>query len=389
MMLALAVLDLPFAPGASKHATKTENGAFTLTAGGPVIAYFPAATRAGAAFAHYPVRGGRIAGVGKPMAICVVRQLTQFDKGSWDHVSQHDSEEDVFAFLREHSLRRIELARVAWRARQSADFFRRLVELLKQRHRFDPTIYSYAIMHNDTPALREWLRHRADFTAAPGPWLDSTLIRIDPIERRAYQHLEHSPQVNPRAETQQAALAATEPSFDFKVENRKVTLTWQNLAEVTVNYYRLDPGFAFSASPFVSEDASRFAIVKPGRSEVKPLPGGRDTIEFSLPEEYTRANVLGEIIGAGRRKAQPCHANTFKLLVAESYGRLEARDAVGGKPAGKAYVNVYARLNGRDGAVFQGWLHRPAGTVRLRQRERQRDFGRTAAATAPASLGKE
>jgi hypothetical protein len=46
MMLALAVLDLPFE--AAKHTTKADNGQFTFTAGGPVILYHkeikPAAT---------------------------------------------------------------------------------------------------------------------------------------------------------------------------------------------------------------------------------------------------------------------------------------------------------------------------------------------------------
>ena len=48
-------------------------------------------------------------------------------------------------------------------------------------------------------ALREWLRHRDDFLAQCGPCLDAKLLTIDPIERRAYEHLEYSPLVNQRA----------------------------------------------------------------------------------------------------------------------------------------------------------------------------------------------
>ena len=54
-------------------------------------------------------------------------------------------------------------------------------------------------MHNDAAALREWLRHRDDFLEQCGAWLDSKLVRIDPIERRSYEHLEYSPLVNQRA----------------------------------------------------------------------------------------------------------------------------------------------------------------------------------------------
>src|SRR5204862_256210 len=49
----------------------------------------------------------------------------------------------------------------------------------------------------------------------------------------------------PDREKQQGELAATEPSFDFKVENRQIALTWKNLGTVTVNYYLMDPEFMF------------------------------------------------------------------------------------------------------------------------------------------------
>ncbi len=587
MMLALAVLDLPF--DAPKHTSKTENNAFTLTAAGPVIAfhkqikpaapakentellvsqnffrqgdrystkgnerfdkyvtdeflagavyganivvtnptsspqklelllqipqgalpvlgskatdsrrlqlgpyttqtfeyffYFPGASKEGTKFAQYPVHVSKdehIVGAGKPFAFNVVWRLTQFDKGSWDYVSQYGTDDEVFAFLEQNNIERLKLERVAWRARQSAEFFRKLVTVMTQRHVYDDTIYAYAVVHNDASALREWLRHRDDFVGQLGPYLDSKLIKIDPIERRAYEHLEYSPLVNQRAhrvgaenriantifrqqyqsllgilahkpaldsvdqmsvvyylflqdrveealarfheikpetlptklqhdyfrcyaalyetkladarsiavqyadfpvdrwrklfaevtaqldeiegktasrtaddqpsrEGQQGELAATEPSFDFKVENRTIALAWKNLGEVTINYYLVDPEFAFSASPFVSQDASRFSIVKPGKTETKKLPEGKDALDIPLPDEFARANVLVEVIGAGQRKAQPYHANTLKFTLAENYGRLDVRDSTNGKPLPKAYVKVYARL--RNGTV--------------------------------------
>ncbi len=584
MMLALAVLDLPF--DAPKHATKSDGGAFTLTAAGPLIAfhreikpaaaaqgnaellvsqnfyrhgdrhriegnekrdkyvtgeflagavyganvvvtnptsspqklelllqipqgalpvlgskatasprvrlepyttktfeyffYFPAATKAGEEFAHYPVhvsRDEQVVGAAKPFAFHVVTQLTQFDKASWDYVSQNATDAELFAFLEENNIERLNLERIAWRVRASTDFFRKLIVLLEKRHTFSDVIYSYSIVHNDTAALREWLRHRDDFLAQCGPWLDTKLLKIDPIERRAYEHLEYSPLVNQRAhrigaenkiansifreqyqrllgilahkpaleamdemsvvyflflqdrveealarfhsiraeslptrlqhdyfrchaafyETQlaeargiaaqyaahpvdrwrklfaevtaqldemegkasarktngepkqQAELAETEPSFDFKVENRTIALTWKNLGEVTINYYLVDPEFSFSSNPFVSQDASRFAVIKPNKSVTHALPAGKDTLDIPLPAEFARANVLVEIVAAGQRKAQAYHANTLKLTLAENYGRLDVRDSSTNKPVSKAYVKVYARLRG--GAV--------------------------------------
>jgi hypothetical protein len=170
--------------------------------------------------------------------------------------------------------------------------------------------------------------------------------QLDEIEGRAAAKKEGD---GPDREKDQAELAATEPAVDFKVENKSIALTWKNLGEVTINYYLMDPEFSFSSSPFVSEDASRFSIIKPSKSAKQELPKGKDTLEVALPPEYAKANVLIEVVAAGQRKAQAYHANTLKLAVTENYGRLETRDATTDKPVAKAYVKVYARL--RNGTV--------------------------------------
>ncbi len=582
MMLALAVLDLPFE--APKHTVKTADGALTLTAGGPVIAYhkeikpaapadaqqggllvsesffrqddryrqdgnerfekyvteefltgavfganvvvtnptsapvkaevllqipqgalpvlgskatdsrqvrlepyttqtfeyffyFPATAKEGK-FAHYPVHvsiAGRSAAGANQFAFNVVDKLTQFDKASWHYVSQYGTADEVFAFLEANNLARLDFNLLAWRCKEDG-FFGKLTAFMARHHIWNPTIYSYAVVHNEPTALREWLRHQDQFVNQCGPWLATKLILLDPIERRSYEHLGYSPLVNQRAhrlgsawrianpavlgqyrhlldilahkpqldamdsmsvtyylflqdrveealarfhaidpkllptrlqhdyfrcyaafyednlaearglaagysdfpvprwrelfaevtsqldeiegkaaatkdgdqpdrEKQQAELAATEPTFDFKVEGGTITLNYRNLEKVTVNYYLMDPEFSFSSNPFVSTDASRFSIIKPNKSATQALPRNKDTAAIPLPAEFSKANVLVEILGAGQRKAQPYHANTLKLALAENYGRLEVRDSATNKPLPKAYVKVYARLD--------------------------------------------
>jgi len=443
--------------------------------------YFP--VPAAQPLPHYPVhiaREEQIVGEAKPFTFKVVQQLSQIDKTSWDYISQYGTEADVFAFLDKANIERLDLERVAWRARKSPEFFQKLVTLMEQRHVYSEPIYRYAVLHNIAAPLATWLRQRGDFIEQCGPYLESKLVKIDPIERRSYEHLEYSPLVNQRAhrvgaenripnpvlrgqyqhlldilahkpsldamdqmsvvyylflqdrveealarfhaiapealptrlqydyfrcyaafceeqlpvargvvqqyaeypvdrwrklfaeagaqldeiegkqasrpgdkqpdrEKQQGELAMTEPSFDFKVENRQIALTWKNLREVTVRYYLMDPEFLFSASPFVTQDSGRFSIIKPTRADAQPLPEGKDQLAIPLPAEFTKANVLVEILGAGQRKAQTYHANTLKLQLVENYGRLEVRDATENKPVSKAYVKVYARL--QNGAV--------------------------------------
>jgi hypothetical protein len=443
--------------------------------------YFPEPAAQG--LSHYPVHVSReeqIVGEAKPFTFKVVPQLTQIDKTSWDYVSQYATDGEVFDFLDKSNIQRLDLVRVAWRVRRSADFFRRLVAVMERRHVYSGPIYRYAMVHNDAAALATWLRHDDAFVGECGPYLKSKLLTIDPIERRAYEHLEYAPLVNQRAhrvgaenriansvlraqyqhlldilaykpaldptdqmsvvyylflqdrveealarfhaipaealptrlqhdyfrcyaafyeeqpsvargiaqqyadypvdrwrklfaevaaqldeiegtkparldekepnrEKQQGELAASEPSFDFKVENRQIALTWKNLREVTIRYYLMDPEFLFSASPFVTQDSGRFSIIKATRTDTQALPEGKDQLSIPLPGEFTKANVLVEILGAGQRKAQTYHANTLKLNVAENYGRLEVRDDTENKALSKAYVKVYARL--KNGTV--------------------------------------
>ena len=445
--------------------------------------YFPAVSaKAGVKFPHFPVNvavANTSAAAAKAFEFNVVGKLTQVDKSSWDYISQYGSADDVFTFLGQNNLASLNLTRIAWRCHDAA-FFKKLTAFLGGHHIWNETIYSYALVHNDTAALREWLKHKDQFVRQCGPWLSSKLILLDPIERRSYEHLEYSPLVNQRAhrlggdwrianpavlgqyrgllnilahkpqldaadnmsvsyylflqdrveealtrfrpidakalptqiqhdylrcyadfyegnlagargiaskyadfpvarwqklftevttqldeiegkavkpekgdkpdrEKQQGELAATEPGFDFKVENKAIALTWKNLGDVTINYYLMDAEFSFSSNPFVSQDAGRFSIVKPSKSVREELPKGKDAASIDLPAEFAKANVLIEIVGAGQRKAHAYHANTLKLTVAENYGRLEARDSSNDKAVGKAYVKVYARL--KNGTV--------------------------------------
>lgn len=441
--------------------------------------YFPLVpAKPGAKFAHFPVNVATTSGAAaaKPFEFNVVARLTQVDKASWDYVSQYGTDAEVFAFLEQSNLERLDLEQIAWRCRQSVDFYKRLIAFLNAHHVHDDVISTYALLHNDTATLREWLKFHEDFAEQCGPYLSTKLITLDPIERRSYEHLEYSPLVNQRAhrvgnewrvanpavleqyqhllsilahkpaldamdsmsvayflflqdrveealerfksidaarlptrlqhdyfqayaafyegdtaaartiaakyadhpvprwqklfaevaaqvteidgtevrreqgdqpdrEKQQGDLAGTEPGFDFKVEKQSIALSWKNLGEVTLNYYLMDPEFSFSSSPFVSQDAGRFSIIKPNKTAVQALPKDKTTLEVPLPAELAQANVLVEIIGAGQRKTQAYHANTLKLTLTENYGRLEARDLTNDKPLPKAYVKVYARLN--------------------------------------------
>ena len=149
-------------------------------------------------------------------------------------------------------------------------------------------------------------------------------------------------------EPTQGELAATQPGFDFSVEARKVTLNYQNLAEVTVNYYLMDVEMLFSQNPFLTDVGGRFAYIRPNATQKLPLEAGGKQATFDLPEAFHSSNVTVEIVGAGQRKSQAYYANTLATQVIENYGQVRVSEQTSGKALPKVYVKVYARMNGDE-----------------------------------------
>jgi len=85
----------------------------------------------------------------------------------------------------------------------------------------------------------------------------------------------------------------------------------------------MDPEFSFSSNPFVSQDAGRFSIIKPNKTVTQSLPKNATKLDIPLPGEFAKANVLVEVIGAGKRQTQAYRANTLKLALTENYGRFD------------------------------------------------------------------
>lgn len=151
-----------------------------------------------------------------------------------------------------------------------------------------------------------------------------------------------------RTETQ-TVLATTEPGFDFKVEAKKVSVNFQNVQELRVNYYEMDIELLFSTNPFVQQFSGAFSWIRPNESARIKLPDDANTHEFVIPEKFNSSNVLIEITGAGKTKTQTYYSHSLNVQVVETYGRLEVRQSKTNKPMPRTYVKVYAAM--RDGSI--------------------------------------
>jgi hypothetical protein len=147
----------------------------------------------------------------------------------------------------------------------------------------------------------------------------------------------------------QAALAARQPSFEFQVESKRLSIQYQNLTQVRVNYYLMDIELLFSRNPFVQQYSGQFSTIRPNLSTTVELPEDRASIEVDLPGELENRNVLVEVTGAGRTRSQAYYANALSVQLLEEYGQIRVADQATLQALATVYVKVYARRD--DGTV--------------------------------------
>lgn len=160
--------------------------------------YFPAAGH----FPHFPVHVSRdqnIVAFADPFSFKVVDELSNVDTLSWAYVSQWGTSEQVLVYLASNNLRQTDLKKMAWRCREDAELFEKVIGILNDRHHYDSTLFSYGVYHNVLQPMQQYLLHADAFLARCGAALEASLVTIDPVERMSYQHLEYSPLVNARS----------------------------------------------------------------------------------------------------------------------------------------------------------------------------------------------
>lgn len=184
-------------------------------------------------YAHFPVHVARqqdLVAYADPVRFRVVREPSEIDRDSWDYISQNGTSEQVLQFLEEHNVEALDLERIAWRMRD-AEFFATVLALLEARFIYNDTLWSYSLMHNHVPAIQQYLQHQDAFVSRCGSYLASTLLRIDPVQRRAWQVLEYDPLVNARAH---------QLGPRRKIVNRAVHAQYMSLLDILAHKGRFD-----------------------------------------------------------------------------------------------------------------------------------------------------
>jgi hypothetical protein len=202
---------------------------------------------------------------------------------------------------------------------------------------------AYLDFYNDKPSKARKIA--ANYAKHPVErWRElfaAVLAQVDEIEGKAPAVVDDKSR-----EEKQTSLAAAEQTFEFKVEARKIDLSYQNLASVQVNYYLMDIEQMFSSQPFVSDRGGQFAYIKPNSAQEVKLPAGGKTMTIDMPAELANRNVMVEIVAGGKTRTQAYYSNSLAVQVMENYGQLRVAAKDGDKMLAKVYVKVYARMAG-------------------------------------------
>lgn len=160
--------------------------------------YFPSSGK----FPVYPAhlsRSGEVVAHADSLVLNVVDEPTSVDKTSWTWISQWGDDALLLNYLKSENLHLVDLSKIAWRVRGSADFHQKVLTILNSRGFYHETLQSYSIAQNNKAGIAQYLLMQGNFLNQCGLALDCELVTIDPIARRSYQHLEYKPLINNRA----------------------------------------------------------------------------------------------------------------------------------------------------------------------------------------------
>ncbi|MEZ5303529.1 MAG: hypothetical protein R3F11_23240 [Verrucomicrobiales bacterium] len=175
-----------------------------------VYFYFPAAGQ----FPCYPAhvsKAGEVVASADNFAFNVVETPSKVDETSWAYISQWGTDEQVLDYLAKQSLHAVELAKIAWRCRENADFLKKALDALNLRGLYDSTLFSYGIHHNVAPAVRQFLLMQEGYLNSCGLYVKSDLITVDPIERAALTSTSNTSRWSTTARTSSVGRIAQDP----------------------------------------------------------------------------------------------------------------------------------------------------------------------------------
>ncbi len=158
--------------------------------------YFPMSGK----FVHYPATvavEGKLIARGTEKQFDVVDELSEDDRVTWEKIARTGTPQQITEFLADANLRELDWMLVAHRM-QDQEVYKVIIKTLDDANMAINDLWAYSLKHRDERAMRAYLSLRDDLVGRVGPVLQSSLLEVEPIERRMQEHLEYAPLVRAR-----------------------------------------------------------------------------------------------------------------------------------------------------------------------------------------------
>jgi len=144
-------------------------------------------------------------------------------------------------------------------------------------------------------------------------------------------------------------MAVDDVEFDFEVDDNQIIISYEEIYQCKVQYYKMDIELLFSTSPFVQQNLGNFSYIMPNLSATIDLPKDSEMHKIELPMECRNTNVMIEFTAGKITKVKPHFSHNLFTKVLQKIGIIKVCSKVSGKPLAKTYIKVFAQLS--DGSV--------------------------------------
>lgn len=143
--------------------------------------------------------------------------------------------------------------------------------------------------------------------------------------------------------------ASKEEIINMELEGTKVNITYQNISEIIIYFYKVDLEILFSRNPFLSQAKDEFAFIKPNHTHIVTIKGNELTkSHYEIPPDLQKANVYIQLRSNNKTLSTTYFPTNLKAQIVENYGQVKVTDA-DNKPLVKVYVKCFAKS--KDGNV--------------------------------------
>ena len=109
-----------------------------------------------------------------------------------------------------------------------------------------------------------------------------------------------------------------EPTLHCELEKTQIKVEYNNIKELLVKYYVMDPEVMFSRTPFLNQNTEDFAYVKPMEKQVIDLDKKLKSDQFEILEKFQNQNLVIEVTGEGKQAFLTYFATSLKVAINEN-----------------------------------------------------------------------